>query len=162
MAKKKKPAGARQRKKVAASVVENERRRRFVEAFMANGGNATKAAEAAGYSRASAGNQAHRLMKNDEIRLAIKERQENDPAVATRAERQAFWTRLMKDPNKEDSTRLKASELLGKSQADFVEVRMAPIVTDPHASDEQLVEKIQNLLAVADERAAQAAKAAKK
>ena len=37
--------------------------------------------------------------------------------------------------------RMKASELLGKIQADFIEVRVAPIVTDPHASVESLVER---------------------
>lgn len=36
---------------------------------------------------------------------------------------------------------MKASELLGKIQADFIEVRVAPIVTDPHASVESLVER---------------------
>ena len=41
--------------------------------------------------------------------------------------------------------RLKATELLGRSCADFIEVRLAPIVTDPHASVESLVERFNTI-----------------
>jgi len=41
--------------------------------------------------------------------------------IATRAERQAFWTAVMLDPKERTADRLKAAELLGRSEADFVE-----------------------------------------
>lgn len=40
---------------------------RFVHELLANGGNQTQAAIAAGYSEASAANQASRMMKNDKV-----------------------------------------------------------------------------------------------
>ena len=51
-----------------------------------------------------------------------------------------------------DMVRLRAMELLGKSQADFVEVRIAPIVTDPHASIESLVERFNAIVATIEAR----------
>lgn len=54
--------------------------------------------------------------------------------------------------------RRKASELLGKSQADFVEVRVAPIIMDPHLNEDQLIARVRDFLALADERAREAAK----
>ena len=100
----------------------SERRRRFVDAYMGEApGNATKAAELAGYSPKTAYAQGSRLLKNAEIRQAIDARQETDPKVATRAERQEFWTWVMHDPAVPWKDRLRASELLGRSCADFLD-----------------------------------------
>lgn len=74
-------------------------------------------------------------------------RQGNDPRIDTRAERQAFWTQVRKDTKQPMAVRLKASELPGRSQADFVEVRVAPVVTDPHASVESLIERLHRIFA---------------
>jgi phage terminase small subunit len=41
--------------------------------------------------------------------------------IATRKERQIFWTQMMMDEEEKASDRLKASELLGRSEVDFVE-----------------------------------------
>ncbi len=41
--------------------------------------------------------------------------------VATREERQAYWTDVMRDETQPTVVRLKAAELLGKSQCDFVD-----------------------------------------
>lgn len=51
-----------------------ERRGKFVEAYIANGGNATQAAIAAGYAANSAGRHADRLVKDGEVRAAIAAR----------------------------------------------------------------------------------------
>lgn len=48
----------------------------FVEAFIANGGNATQAAITAGYSEKTAGSQGQRLLKDVEISKALGERQQ--------------------------------------------------------------------------------------
>lgn len=101
-----------------------ERERQFVERFMASG-NATQAAIAAGYSRNTASQIGYRLLRKVQIQKAIAARAERDPAVWGREERQRFWTAVASgaDPfAKADlRDRLKASELLGRSQADFVD-----------------------------------------
>ena len=55
---------------------------------------------------------------------AIKSRQnkENAPLIANRQDRQAFWSKVMYDEDQIMKNRLKASELLGKSEADFTEI----------------------------------------
>jgi hypothetical protein len=104
----------------------SERERRFVECFMGEAaGNATKAARLAGYAKNTAEKQAGRLLAKVGIRAAIEARASNDPAVATREERQRFWTAVLRGTGEFARTtmkdRLRASELLGKSQADFLE-----------------------------------------
>jgi hypothetical protein len=42
------------------------------------------------------------------------------PRVAGREERQAFWTATLRDPARPMDERLRASELLARSEADFV------------------------------------------
>jgi phage terminase small subunit len=104
----------------------SERERRFVEAYMGKAaGNATEAAILAGYKRTSARQQGSRLLTKASIRNAVEQRASSDPKVMTRAERQQFWSavawgtgKFSKAPIKD---RLKASELLGRAQADFVE-----------------------------------------
>lgn len=101
----------------------NERERKFVESFMADG-NATKAALSAGYAKTSAAVTGSRLIRKANIKAAIDKRANTDPKIATRAQRQQFWSEVMLGQNGYKGTemhnRLKASDLLGKSQADFV------------------------------------------
>ncbi len=58
------------------------------------------------------------------VRLANIDNAELGEAIATREDRQRYWTKMMNDPNESAMTRLRASELLGKSQGDFVERRV--------------------------------------
>lgn len=103
----------------------------FVDAYAGNG---VEAARAAGYQgdEATLATSASRLLRHAEVSAAIARRnvvveQARQEAVvqagriATRVERQAFWTKVMLDSGEEMSARLKASELLGKSEADFTE-----------------------------------------
>lgn len=100
------------------------RERKFVEHFMATG-NATRAAASAGYSQKTASQIGYRLLRKVQIQQAIAGRTAADPAVATREERQAFWTSVQRGVGRFATAslrdRIRASELLGKSQADFVE-----------------------------------------
>lgn len=98
----------------------NAMRQAFVEAFC---GNATEAALKAGYSPKTAYSQGQRLLKNDEVKAAIAERGKSASSarIATREERQAFWTSVMRDPAEKTQDRLRAAELLGKSECDFAE-----------------------------------------
>ena len=97
-----------------------ERQRRFCEAFSANGGNALDAARTAGYKRPHP--EGARLLQNATIKAALdKLRAETtNAAIATREERQAFWSQVLRDSEIDMKDRLKASELLGKAQTDFI------------------------------------------
>jgi len=107
-----------------------ERQRRFVEAYMgAANGSATLAAKMAGYGSGSVSvsARASALMKLPQVQSAIAERAAADPLVADRERRQRFWTQVMEGDGifakAKLVDRLKASELLAKSQGDFVERR---------------------------------------
>jgi phage terminase small subunit len=94
------------------------KQQKFVEAYA---GNATEAARIAGYKSPEV--EGHRLLRNAKIDRAIKDR-EKEPRklrIATREERQKFWTDVMLDAEQRMNDRLKAAELLGKSNADFSE-----------------------------------------
>jgi phage terminase small subunit len=54
-----------------------DRRKRFAEAYIANGGNATEAAKAAGYSEKTARQQGARLLSDVSIQRRIAERRES-------------------------------------------------------------------------------------
>mgnify|MGYP006372148307 FL=1 len=112
-------------------------------------GNATEACRLAGYK----GN-ANTLrvvgtqnLAKPAVRSAIEARVEEDPAVATREQLQRFWTDVALGKGEhaalEMRDRLKASELLGKSQAVFVEkvehsgkVQVASALTDEQLGTE--------------------------
>ncbi len=96
------------------------RQKKFVDLFE---GNATKAAILAGYSKKTAYSIGQENLKKPEIIKALKEREkkETGPLIADRQQRQRFWTRVFRDITVEMRDRLKASELLGKSEADFTE-----------------------------------------
>lgn len=96
------------------------KQQRFVDAY---DGNATKAAIAAGYSEKTARRIGQKNMTKVDILTELKNREtlRRTPLIATREERQAFWTATMRNVKAEMRDRLKASELLGKSEADFVD-----------------------------------------
>ena len=99
----------------------NLRQRKFVEGYLATG-NATKAAEMAGYPcprQAGA-----RALSSVVVRTAIDKTVEKDGLVADRKAMQRFWTRVMQgevDERASLNDRLRASELLAKSQRVFVQ-----------------------------------------
>lgn len=130
---------------------ERETVRLFADAYSSNGGNAAaayKASHATCQSDRAAEVGGSKALRKPEIQDALeRRRQQSDAkAIMTRSQRQALWTKLAQDEKKPDATRLRASELLGKSQADFVEIRVAPIVTDPQMGEDELVTTIANVL----------------
>lgn len=100
----------------------NTREQQFVHVYDGNGADS---AEKAGYagSRHVRAVQASRMLRKPEIRRAIALRTEADVErfILNREERQELWTRLALDDTLDAADRLKALELLGKSQADFTE-----------------------------------------
>ena len=97
-----------------------ERQRRFCEAFVANGGNATEAARSAGYKHPDP--QGSEVLGSLRVQAAIERlrMEATSAAIMTRQERQAFWTLVARSKDEDMKDRLKASELLGKSQGDFI------------------------------------------
>lgn len=93
---------------------------RFVAAY---DGNATAAAIAAGYSPKTARCIGQENLTKPDIQEAIKEREAGrlGALIATREERQKFWTAVMGDEGQPMKERLRASELLGRSEGDFLE-----------------------------------------
>ena len=103
-----------------------EKQRRFVEAFMGSAkGNATQAARLAGYNGGdeTLRNVGSRNLTKPHIQEAIGARvdADEDGLIATREDRQRWWSEVMRDSTVDMKHRLRASELLGKTQADFVE-----------------------------------------
>ena len=97
------------------------RQKRFVEAY---DGNASEAARQAGYSPKWADKFGPNLIgKNREIAAAIREREEKrvNSLILSREERQIFWSNVVRDPDEDMKNRLKASELLGRSEGDYLE-----------------------------------------
>ncbi len=96
------------------------RQQRFIECY---NGNATQAAIQAGYSEKTARSAGQRLLTNVDIQSAIRSREEQrrSELIADRVKRQIFWTAIMRDESESMTARLKASELLAKSEGDFLE-----------------------------------------
>lgn len=103
----------------------------FVDAYTGNGVEAARAAGYAGDAKTLAVT-ASRLLADAKVadaiarRNAVVQQVRSEAAavagrIATRAERQAFWTQVMCNEKHRTADRLKAAELLGKSEADFVE-----------------------------------------
>lgn len=110
------------------------KQQRFIEAF---NGNAAAAARVAGYRHPD--RIGSRLMTRPEIKSAILSREaaQNGDLIATRAERQKFWSTVMRDDSVKLQDRLRASELLAKSEGDFLDrheltgAEGVPLFVDP-------------------------------
>jgi phage terminase small subunit len=111
-----------------------ERQKRFIKFY---NGNAAEAAVQAGYSKGIAKTVGHKNMCKPWIYEAIQQRMNkiDGPIIATRADRQKFWTEVMLDKTKDMNDRLKASELLGRSEADFTEKHLVAV-------DDELLEAL--------------------
>lgn len=96
------------------------KQKRFVELY---DGNATEAAVKAGYSQKYANRIAAQLMDNEKIVERIQEREAERDAteIMTREQRKIFWTAIARDESQSIRDRLRASELLGKSEGDFID-----------------------------------------
>jgi phage terminase small subunit len=97
------------------------RQQAFVEHYAACG-NATEAARRAGYKQPNP--QGAENLAKPSIQAAIAERTQAavSARIATAEERQSFWTAVLRgEEDAEMKDRLKASELLGKCQGDFID-----------------------------------------
>jgi phage terminase small subunit len=100
------------------------KRQRFVDAFVGEfSGNAAGAARKAGYSERSAKAIGQQLLTFADVKAAIAKARapETDAAIATRSDRQAFLTKVMNDAKEKTKDRLKACEVLGRMNGDFLD-----------------------------------------
>ena len=100
-----------------------EKQRSFCESFSSNGGNSLQAAITAGYKHPTKAGP--RMLENGGIQQALELLRQvtTDTAIKTREQRQRFWSEIMDNQEIDIKSRLRASELLGRSQADFIERR---------------------------------------
>jgi phage terminase small subunit len=108
----------------AALDVLPERRRRFVLAYVGEAaGNATQAARTAGYAKPA--EEGCRLLKHAQVRGVIDSLRtpsaSDKRASKTIDDLRELWAEMAWDEEADRPSRLKASELLGKSQGAFVE-----------------------------------------
>ena len=84
--------------------------------------NATQAAIRAGYSKKTAGAIGAENLTKPEIQEALQKAmsERTSALIADRQTRKEFWTSTMFDADTAMKDRLKASELLGKSEGDFM------------------------------------------
>lgn len=96
----------------------SDKQQKFIDLWT---GVATETAALAGYSNPETAGK--RCMQNVQICTLIKEKRaaEIKPHVADRIERQEYWSETMRNKNEETKDRLKASELLGRSEGDFLD-----------------------------------------
>ena len=117
-----------------------EKQRRFVEVYSSNGGNALDAARVAGYRQPHP--QGAENMQKPTVRAAIEALREETTtsAIMNREGRQSYWTRVIRGEEMEPDgkppairDRLRASELLARSQGDFLD--RAEVDTGPNLAE---------------------------
>jgi len=138
---------------------------KFVEAFMGEAeGDATAAARLAGYNATGSvlRNIGCENLQKPNIAAAIAERVAEDDGglIMTRKDRQVLWSRIARgevldgDRPAKMGDRLKASEILGKSQGDFIDrvehsgPNGGPIATLPERTPEERNARIKELTAM--------------
>ena len=119
-----------------------ERQRRFADAYLESP-NATRAAEAAGYSTKTAYSQGQRLLKNAEIAAFIRERQEQaaNARILSITRARALLSDIAQDADISVSARLRAVDLLLKSAGAQLPPPTAAEPQDNAETDDQKTEK---------------------
>jgi phage terminase small subunit len=127
------------------------KQKQFCE-FYVGSGNASEAARLAGYSAKSAYATGHENLKKHEVVEYIKSLNQamSSTRIASALERQEFWTAIMRGQMPEiESIQLKASEILGRAQGDFIQkVDVSGNLALESMTDEQLDQRIQELMHV--------------
>ena len=100
----------------------NAKQKKFADEYIITG-NAEKSALTAGYSKNYSRAQAHKLLANVGIKKYMDERLKeiDDANIATEKEIKEFWTNMFRDEDQRTSERLKASELLAKTNGMFID-----------------------------------------
>lgn len=91
-----------------------------------------------------------KMSKLASVKLAIKHKGKQERTIAEKKERQRFWSGVMNDTSEDMKNRLKASELLGKSEKDFVEKVEHSVETDLVTSIYEARARYKNATGVTD------------
>lgn len=125
------------------------KQRLFCE-FYVGCGNASESARLAGYSEKSARAVGAENLTKPDIKKYIESLTQagSNSRIATAIERQEFWTSIMRGQLFEvDDKQIKASEILGKAQGDFInKVEMSGDLKTDTLTDEELDTKIKELV----------------
>jgi len=125
------------------------KQRLFCE-FYVGCGNASESARLAGYSEKSARAVGAENLTKPDIKKYIESLTQagSNARIATAIERQEFWTSIMRGQLFEvDDKQIKASEILGKAQGDFInKVEMSGDLKTDTLTDEELDTKIKELV----------------
>lgn len=125
------------------------KQRLFCE-FYVGCGNASESARLAGYSEKSARAVGAENLTKPDIKKYIESLTQagSNARIATAIERQEFWTSIMRGQLFEvDDKQIKASEILGKAQGDFInKVEMSGDLKTDTLTDEELDMKIKELV----------------
>lgn len=91
--------------------------------FYAQSGNGTDAAIKAGYSTDTAKQMASENLTKPDVTayLSTLTQDATDNRIADAVERQIFWTEVMRNKEEKTEIRLKSSELLARSQGQFLD-----------------------------------------
>lgn len=94
---------------------------KFAEAYVRTGIDETAALEA-GFAPSTAATKAQRIRAHPEVQKLIVElsAKARNSAIADATARKEFWTRVMLDDREQMKDRLRASDLLGRADGDFV------------------------------------------
>ena len=122
------------------------KQRLFVDAYC---GDIKEAAKKAGYSYSYARNM---VTDCDKVIEALKNRTDtlSNSKIMNRQQRQEFWTKMATDEEVSNGDRLRASELLARSEADFLDRHEHTIKEHKYAefenvSDEELINDLREL-----------------
>lgn len=100
-----------------------EKQKKFADYYIQSG-NATQAAQLAGYSENTSSEMGYENLRKPQISSYIKERTEkaSNKRIADIVERKELLTSFMRNQeDTDDKGRLKALEILGKMEGDFTE-----------------------------------------
>ena len=131
------------------------RRQRDFAKLVGAGMDKTKAMDQVGYARQHIPATLYKHSQNEALQALIKLYEDDaieSDAVSTKIDRQMFWTSTMNDPGFSIGMRLKASEMLGRSECDFVDRKQIettekknPIVLTPSTSAKDWEEQWENI-----------------
>lgn len=112
----------------------------FCEEYSSNGGHGSNAAEAAGYG--NPGVASTRNLKKEKIRKALValNAPKRKNGILTKEERQRIWSDIANDTSEKTQDRLKATELLGRSQGDFLDRVVVSFEDEVKAMDDDVLE----------------------
>ena len=107
-----------------------EKQKKFIDYYIETG-NATESCRLAGYRGNNLDRLGHENLRKLEKYIKPRINELDLTRTATLEEIFEFWTNIIRDDETKTSDKLRASELLAKSQGAFIErVEVKPVITD--------------------------------